>query len=146
MWMVLVLAAATAGEPYVASCGRSPIPQPGENIRWPLSFARLAPPEDAPPADGPVRWTQAHRYVGQTITVEGRIVNTHALANITFLNYSKDWRGKFYVVVFSSAHEASFRPEDEYLNKTLRITGKVVLHRNRPQIQVHNLNQIEIVP
>ena len=147
MWMILVLLAATATpEPYLAACGRSPIPGPGEQIRKPLPAVRLQTAIVLPPPDGPVAWGAAHHYLGQTITVEGTIVDTHRLPSITFLNFDQDWQGKFYVVVFKSAHGADFHPEAEYLNQRLRVTGKIVLHRGRPQLQVSKLSQIEVVP
>ncbi|MCC6682597.1 MAG: hypothetical protein IT445_16985 [Phycisphaeraceae bacterium] len=152
MWLILlILTLTTVVEPYVAACGRSPIPQPGENIRKPLPFTRLAP-EEAPPTapaqphSAAIPWTEAHLHVNQTVTVEGVVVDTHRVSSLTFLNFDKNWQDKFYVVVFTSAHPSSFQPEIAYLNKKLRITGKVVLHKDRPQLQVHQLNQIEVVP
>jgi len=149
MWMILavLIAATTAGEPYLAACGRSPIPQGNETFHTLIPYKRLQPEVvvEAPPAGVPVPWASAHRYVGQEITVQGKIVDTHALDSITFLNFDKNWQGKFYVVVFKSAHDPSFQPDVEYLNKTLRVTGVVKLHRERPQIQVEKLGQIEVV-
>ena len=37
------------------------------------------------------------------------------------------------------------KPEAYFLNKTVRVTGRVRLHRNRPQIQVRDAEQIEVV-
>lgn len=148
MWLMLaILLTATTGEPYLAACGRSPIPQGNETFNTPIPYKRLQPenlPKPPPPGVA-VPWTEADRFVGQRITVEGTIVDTHALDTITFLNFDKNWQGKFYVVVFASAHTDAFHPETEYLNKKLRITGVVSMHKDRPQLKVDRLDQIEIL-
>ena len=91
-------------------------------------------------------WTEAHKYLDMTITVEGKILDTNNIGNICFLNYDPDWRDKFYIAMFKDAFELlPDPPETHYLDKTLRITGKVTLHNGRPQIKVHDLSQIEVV-
>ncbi len=138
-------------QPYLVAAGRSPIPQPGETFDKPLPAPRLVDDAgdkiQAVAPDGPVAWGTAHRYVGQRITVEGEIVDTYNhQGNVCFLNFSKEWRGKFYIPVFKEVFpQLAGPPETVFLNKTLRITGKVSLHNNRPNIEVHDISQIEIV-
>ncbi|MBB6430093.1 OB-fold nucleic acid binding domain-containing protein [Algisphaera agarilytica] len=139
------------GTPYIVAAGRSPIPSAGENITEPLPYKRLVDDSGSKvrtkAPDGPVTWGAAHNYVGQRITVEGKIVNTYNHeGNICFLNFHEDWRGKFYIPVFKEVFDdLPQAPEKYYLNKTIRVTGKVTQHRNRPNIEVRNIKQIEIV-
>ena len=139
------------GEPYLAAAGRSPIPQPGESFDKPIPAKRLADPagdrERVKAPDGPVSWGAAHNYVGQRITVEGTIVDTYNhRGEVCFLNFSKEWRGKFYIPVFDEVFdELPEPPETFFLGKTIRVTGKVTLHRDRPNIEVQDLRQIKIV-
>ncbi len=143
-------------EPYVAANGVSPLPKHGEGIAPPIPPDRLITQEayDAPPLqastlpapDGPVAWTEAHNYLEQTITVKGTIVDTNNIGQICFLNYDPDWQDKFYIAMFKEAFDLlPDPPEEHYLNRTLLVTGKVTLHRDRPQIGVHDLSQIEVV-
>ncbi len=143
---------APLGKTFLTPAGRSPIPQPGEGITNPFPAVELpsedqADAHDQPPApQGPVPWTDAHQYLGQTITVNGTILDTNNIGQICFLNFDPDWQDKFYIAMFNSAFELlPDPPEDHYLNKTLLITGQVTLHRGRPQIQVRDLTQIEVV-
>lgn len=147
---------APTGEAYVAANGESPLPKHGEAEAPPIAAKRLitqeaydaAPPEAStlPAPEGPVPWTEAHQYLGQTITVKGTVVDTNNIGQICFLNYDADWQDKFYVAMFKEAFELlPDPPETHYLNKTLLVTGKVSLHRDRPQIQVHDVSQIEVV-
>jgi len=144
-------------QPYISPGGTSPLPKYGEAETRPIPPVRLIddaefnappPPEIAslPAPAEPVDWTQAHQYVGQVITVRGTIVNTNNIGQICFLNFDTNWQDKFYVAMFKEAFDLlPDPPETHYLNKTLLITGKVTLHRGRPQIEVHDLSQIEVV-
>lgn len=144
------------GEPYLAANGTSPLPKHGEGIAAPIAADRLItdeaysalPPEPStlPAPDGPVAWTEASDYLGQTITVKGTIVDTNNIGQICFLNYDPDWQDKFYIAIFKEAFELlPDPPEQHYLNRTLLVTGKVTLHKDRPQIEVRDVSQIEVV-
>lgn len=140
-----------AGQPYIAAAGRSPIPQEGETFDKPLPIKRLVDERGAevklPAPDGPVTWGAAQNYIGQRITVEGVIVDTYNhKGEVCFLNFSKEWRGKFYVPVFDEVFaDLPEPPETYFLNKTVRVTGTVTQHQNRPNIEVQSIKQIEIV-
>jgi hypothetical protein len=143
----------TRGTPYLVAAGRTPIPMQGENLTSPLPFKRLVDETgdkvvaDAPAPGEVIAWGAAHNYVGQVITVEGTIVDTYNhRGNVVFLNFSKDWRGKFYIPVFKTAFENMSRaPESYFLNKKIQVTGKVTLHNNRPNIEVEQISQIKVV-
>ena len=94
-----------------------------------------------------IAWDQAHRHVGERITVEGRIVGTHrSKSNVVFLNFDRDWKGKFYVPVFRSASSTmSVAAETFFLNKTVRVSGEVKLYNEAPNIAVNQLSQISVV-
>lgn len=138
-----------APTPYLAAAGRSPMPEPGEQITHPIKYERLAEPEERPaPKPGEfIPWHQAKHHLGHTITVEGEIKNASRFRDkLCFLNYTTKWHGRFYCVIFKDAYaDLPELPEKYFLNKTLRVTGKVQLHKDRPQIQIHSMDQVEIV-
>ena len=138
------------GQPFITPAGRSPIPEPGETLKKPLPYVRLIPEAErkisSDPPPGPIAWTQAHQYVGHRVTVTGTILVTNNIGKLCFLNFTKDWRGKFYCVIFDEAFDALPEPPETYfLNKPVRVTGEVTLHRGSPQIEIHEASQIEIV-
>ena len=138
------------GKPYIVPAGRSPIPQPGERFIKPIKPKRLArepePKLGLPAPEGPVPWTQARNYFGRTITVEGEIVVTNNIGRLCFLNFSENWQGKFYLVVYEYVfEELPEPPETYYLNKKIHVTGEVELHRGTPHIKVRRADQIKFV-
>lgn len=144
------------GRGYVSPGGASPMPKHGEAEVAPIPSTVLIddaafdtePPQAStlPEPDGPVPWDEADKYLERVITVKGTIVDTNNIGDICFLNFDTDWQDKFYIAMFKEAFELlPDPPEEHYLNMTLLVTGKVTLHRDRPQIAVHDVSQIEVV-
>lgn len=141
-----------AEDPYTPPAGRPAIPRPGETITEPIPPQRLASLDDGktPEPGQIIPWTEAAGYLGHEITVEGEVVNTHLLesGSICFLNFHKDFRGRFYIAMFRAAFDDlpdNQKPDTYYLGKTIRVTGLVKPHRGQPQIAVHRLDQIQVV-
>jgi len=97
---------------------------------------------------GVVPWHQAPQFMDQQVTVQGRIVDTGRTRDdqIHFLNFVSNDRESFYVAIFAEAMaDLGGDPADSLLHKTVRITGTVTTHQSRPQIQVRDARQIEVV-
>ena len=78
------------------------------------------------PEQGPrvVDWSAASEHLGERVTVTGTIVDTHNSGRVVFLNYDRDWRGKFRLVVFPDAWpQFPEPPEDLFRDKGVRVTG-----------------------
>lgn len=105
---------------------------------------------DIDPADIPavVPWDQAKQYVGYEITVEGTIVGVGQSRDkkVNFLNFHKDWRGKFYMVIFDDlANTLDTSVEDLFKDKRIRVKGKVEPHRGNPQMKITSMDQVQFV-
>ena len=134
--------------------GRSAFPEAGETITQPIPAEKLseedqfAEPIDEANIPDVVPWTEAKRYVGYEITVEGKIVDVGQSRDgkVNFLNFHQDWRDKFYMVVFDDLAKTLPQSVDAtFRGKTLRVTGEVEDHRGRPQIKILSMDQVEIV-
>jgi|GEM_PF-1454663 len=134
---------------YLAKVGRSPLQQPGETMVTPIAAVRLVPEDVKPPApipDGVIAWHDADKHMNEIVRVQGKVVVTRKTNSVCFLNFHKDWRGKFYVIIFKDAlDDFPESPEKYFLNQTIQVTGQVEKHRGSPQIQVNDANQIQIV-
>lgn len=142
--------------PYAAhrEAGRCPFPLPDEAFDGPIPARRLADEEQFAPGIKPedipetVPWDQAKHYVGYGVTVEGTIVSVNTLddAGITFLNFHRAWRDKFYMVLFEDLAKTLDPPaEDLFTGKTIRVRGLVELHRGTPQIKILSMDQVAFI-
>jgi hypothetical protein len=93
-----------------------------------------------------INWADAGKYVGKTKTVEGTIVRTfRSSTNTVFLDFHDPYQGYFEAVIFASAlKNFSFKPEDFYRGKEVRINGLIKLYQGAPEIIVENPSQIEV--
>jgi hypothetical protein len=129
---------------------RSPIPLPGETFDKPI---RLAITPSTQPAPGPgkvvgeiVPWSQAAKHLGETITVEGTIVDTHNAGEVCFLNFVKGDRKSFYLIMWKESFDKfPDSPERYFLGKKVRATGEVSENRGRPQIRLKDAKQVWVV-
>ena len=95
------------------------------------------------PPKGVVSWREAGDYVGQTITVEGRIRRAKDIGNITFLNFGK--KGDFVAIVRAEDYARFPSPPARLYNgKKVWITGEISTHGGVPQMVLHSPNQIEV--
>lgn len=144
--------ATLVGKPYIVPGGRSPIPQPGETLHEVIAPTMLAqeqkPPASEPPASSTtIPWHEAGKYEGQVVTIEGMILRTHNTGKVCFLNFVDHHpNNAFYLIVFEPLLNAWPAPPEQYfLNKKIHATGKIYVHKNKPQIRIEEKSQIKIV-
>lgn len=79
--------------------------------------------------------------------IEGRVVDTyHDLkSNTVFLNLEKPYPNHCFVAVIFSSDQYKFvqKPEDYYLNKTVRVMGEIKEYQGKPEIILEDPSQIE---
>ena len=92
-----------------------------------------------------VAWQDAANYAGQTVTVDGRVVDTYRSAKVIFLNFSPD-RDEFKVVIFADDWDKWPQSPDElYYGKNVRVTGEIELYQGAPEVVVESPDQIELI-
>jgi DNA/RNA endonuclease YhcR with UshA esterase domain len=93
-----------------------------------------------------VDWQNAADFVGQTVTVEGQVVNTYNSGKVVFLNFDEDYRYTFKAVIFPDAWPLfPEAPESLYRGQMVRVTGQVKLYEGAPEIIVETPDAIEIL-
>jgi DNA/RNA endonuclease YhcR with UshA esterase domain len=96
------------------------------------------------PPKGVVSWRDAGQYVGQTITVEGRIRRAKDIGSITFLNFGKK-KDDFVAIVRAEDYDNFPAPPAElYRGKQVWVTGEISTHKGAPQMVLHSPEQIEV--
>jgi len=93
-----------------------------------------------------VNWQEAAAFAGQTVAVEGRVVDTYNSGNAVFLNFDEDYRHTFKVVIFPDAWPSFPRPPEEmYRGRLVRVRGQIKMYQGAPEIIVETPDAIEIL-
>ena len=142
----------TTAPPSMSAFLRSPLATLGEFFHKPIPARRLDGVTEDDDSyifdpDAPiVPWHEAKEHVGQSIVVEGRVVGGNNTGSVCFLNFDKNWRGKFYVILFRDVLNSwPLPPEQQFMNKVVHVRGRISTHKGVPQLRVRNPAQISIV-
>lgn len=97
-------------------------------------------------AENTIHWSDASNHYGQYGTVEGTIASAKCTPKVCFLNFDKDYKTTFSVVIFASdLSKFPSNPEQYYLNKTVQVTGAIKEYKGKPEIILKDLGQIRII-
>ncbi|MFH1772373.1 MAG: thermonuclease family protein [Candidatus Omnitrophota bacterium] len=90
----------------------------------------------------------AHNYIDQIRTVHGKVVNTYKSESCIFLNFGKNYRTDFTIVIFNDSidyfTENNIDPLSYYRNRMVEATGRIRQY-NGPEIIVHGPQEIIIL-
>jgi DNA/RNA endonuclease YhcR with UshA esterase domain len=114
-----------------------------------LSFVTTILAEDAPKALTPA---EAVKKVNEKVTVEMEVKSTGTRSKNHFLNSAANYRDAENLTVFIPKESVEkFKkakidnPGMHFKGKTIRVTGTVILYREKPEIKVEDPEQIKIV-
>ena len=142
------------GKPQIEVRGKDQIKQvKTHKTPLPLGFTMpniMPPPTIRMPGEAPnqiVPWNQAKNHIGKEITIQGKVILTKDIGNLTFLNFTTDWDDAFHIAVMKDAYPAvpNEDPATAYDNKTLQVTGNIIDFNGRPQMPVYTVAQIKII-
>lgn len=89
----------------------------------------------------------AHRFIGQTRWVRGKVMNTYDSGKAVFLNFGTDYKRDFTIVIFSHYlryfERARIDPGRFYKGKEVLVYGRIREH-NGPEVVVETPWEIEI--
>ena len=91
---------------------------------------------------------QAQHYLNQIRTVRGRVLGTYKSSKCLFLNFGRNYRIDFTVVIFANSLSAFYNkginPETFYEGKVVEVSGRIREY-NGPEIIVNSPHEIDIV-
>lgn len=93
---------------------------------------------------------EAKDHIGETATVCGTVASTRYAASTkgqpTFLNLDKPYPNQVFTIVIWGSNRSRFgRPEVEYNQKRICVTGKISLFRGVPEIVADDPGQITTI-
>ena len=107
--------------------------QPRSQLNWDYDFLPV------------IDWSDADKFYGLCVIVEGIIVNAHNSGTVCFLNFHKNY-DNFSAVIFASDFPAfAMPPEFLYSGRTVHIIGIVLEHKGSPEIIVKTPDQIRVL-
>jgi DNA/RNA endonuclease YhcR with UshA esterase domain len=91
---------------------------------------------------------QAASHIGEKITVCGKVASSIFLhksrSKVTLLNIDQPYPDQIFTVVIPYKSRIKFiRPEVQFLNKEICITGSVTIYKRTPEIIVYDPDQIQ---
>ena len=104
-----------------------------ENLVWPTG-----------PRDDVIPFTAAADFIGQKVTIEGKVIKTHNSGKVVFLNFSPAGQS-FTAVIFAEAWPAfPSPPETLFAGKLVRVEGVIEEYQGAPEIVIRDPGQIEV--
>jgi micrococcal nuclease len=93
-----------------------------------------------------ISWQSADEYVGKEVVVEGKIIDTYDSGEAIFLNFDSEHWHTFTAAIFAgNKNNFIVDPEKHYLNKEVKIYGKIEEYKGAPEIIIDIPEQIKIV-
>jgi DNA/RNA endonuclease YhcR with UshA esterase domain len=94
---------------------------------------------------------EAKDHVGETATVCGNVASTRYATSTkgqpTFLNLDKPYPNQIFTIVIWGTNRSQFgRPEVEYSEKRICVTGKITEYRGIPEVIADTPAQIKVEP
>ncbi len=97
----------------------------------------------------PITIAEAAKMVGKNVTVEMEVKGTGQTNTLVFLNSESDRNDeKNFVIVIDKDVLTKAKIDDvrkTYRGKTVRVTGKVETYRDKPQIKVKDIKNLQVV-
>jgi DNA/RNA endonuclease YhcR with UshA esterase domain len=92
---------------------------------------------------------EAKDHIGETATVCGNVEGTRYATSTrgqpTFLNLDKPYPNQIFTVVIWGSNRSKFgRPEAEYKDKRICVTGRITEYRGTPEIMADEPRQIRL--
>jgi len=116
-------------------------------LLWVLPFAGIARADEGMGANAGLKvidWKEAGKHVGQTVIVQGKVIEARNIGKICFLNF--DMARSFTAVV----REGNFKkfpqpPEQLYKGRIVRIRGIISQYKNKPEIEFQTPDDIQVL-
>jgi endonuclease/exonuclease/phosphatase family metal-dependent hydrolase len=106
----------------------------------------MARSDDPAPQKGPgmIEWKNAGQFIGREVIVQGWIVQTRDIGNITFLNFDRE-RNVTAIVRKRNYKNFATPPDKLYSGKFVRIQGTVSEYKGKAQIEAFKPEQITVL-
>ena len=97
-----------------------------------------------------LRASEAAQHKNKYATVTGKVssvktINFGRPNELHFINLGRPHPNQDFTIVIKGKFKSRFRPLRDYKNKNVRVTGRIGMHRGKPQIRVKAANKLKII-
>jgi len=93
-----------------------------------------------------ISYQKAELFRGERVIVEGEIVDTAATDSVSYLNFSEDYQNTLSLVIFKrNLNKFAYQPSEYFLDKNIKVLGKIVFYQGSPQIVVDDPHDLLII-
>lgn len=92
-----------------------------------------------------IKDTEAKNYVGENVTVTGKIAAVVKRPKVNYLNFGKNYPNQTFTAVIFPDDADEFGDLNEFKGKEVEVSGVISLYNGKPQIILKSKNQIKII-
>lgn len=89
--------------------------------------------------------TEAKEHIGSQAIVRGKIAEVNVNERIVRLNFDQPYPKNPFTAVIFPANTNKFPEVEKLKGKTVEISGKIAVYRERPQIVLTSTNQVRVI-
>lgn len=118
----------------------------------PLQAADAPRPEAAPAASAPapsgptITGNRAGDYVGQDVTVEGRVAAIHESPLATVIGFAPNFAGFTATILAADRDKFPSDLQARVQNRVVRVSGTVTAYRGKPEMALRDPSQLILTP
>ena len=107
-----------------------------------FSLLKLGAQETNTNAPSKIPASQAKDFVGSEKTVTGKVVEVNVAEKLIRINFDKPFPNQTFTAVIFAAKTNLFPEVEKLKDKTVEVSGKIAVFRDRPQIILTTTNQL----
>jgi len=88
---------------------------------------------------------EAKNHIDSQAVVVGKVVEVYTTDKLVRLNLGKPFPQQIFTAVIFADKTNQFSELDKLKGKTIEVSGKIILYREKPQIILNSTNQLRIV-
>ena len=107
-----------------------------------FSLLKLGAQESSTNAPAKIPASQAKDFVGSEKTVTGKVAEVNVAERLIRINFDKPFPNQTFTAVIFAAKTNLFPEVEKLKDKTVEVSGKIAMFRDRPQIVLTSTNQL----
>jgi DNA/RNA endonuclease YhcR with UshA esterase domain len=118
------------------------------NLTLLLSAAAQESKSDSPAkTNAPIRISasEAKEHIGAQAVVKGKIAEVNVGERVVRLNFEQPYPKNPFAAVIFPANTNKFPEVEKLKGKTVEVSGKIAVYRERPQIVLTSTNQVKVI-